>query len=73
MLYSGLNTIYLKISWHFALILIYSHFMKDLLKKLVQADTTADKGEIKGAELIKEDLEKPSVACGIDIWRCGAL
>ena len=42
--------------------------MKDLLKKLVQADTTADKGEIKAAELIKEDLEKSSVDCKIDIW-----
>ena len=42
--------------------------MKDLLKKLVQADTTADKGEIKAAELIKEDLEKSSVDCEIDIW-----
>ena len=68
MLYSGLNTIYLKINWHFALILIQLRFMKDLLKKLVQADTTVDKGEIKAAELIKEDLEKSSVACEIDIW-----
>jgi len=42
--------------------------MKDLLKKLVQADTTADKGEIRAAELIKDGLGKASVDCEIDIW-----
>lgn len=42
--------------------------MKDLLKKLVQADTTADKGEIEAAELIKAYLEKSSIGCEIDVW-----
>ncbi|HPS54773.1 MAG TPA: M20 family metallopeptidase [Sedimentisphaerales bacterium] len=42
--------------------------MKDLLKKLIQADTTLSKGEIKAAQLIKEELQKVSVPCEVDTW-----
>ncbi len=42
--------------------------MKDLLKQLVQADSTSDKGESAVAEVIAGRFERHGVDCWIDRW-----
>jgi len=42
--------------------------MKKLLKKLIQAETTAQKGELAAAEIISDELGRSGVDCRIDSW-----
>lgn len=42
--------------------------MKDLLKKLVKSDSTAEKGELAVAEIIAEKLTKSGIKSTIDRW-----
>ena len=42
--------------------------MKNLLKKLVQAETTADKGELAAAEIISDELGRFGIDSRIDSW-----
>ena len=42
--------------------------MKDLLKQLVQADSTSDKGESAAAAVIADRFERHGVDCRIDRW-----
>ncbi|MFZ0035667.1 MAG: M20 family metallopeptidase [Sedimentisphaerales bacterium] len=42
--------------------------MKELLKKLIQAETTARKGELAAAEIISDALARPGIDCRIDSW-----
>jgi succinyl-diaminopimelate desuccinylase len=42
--------------------------MKQLLRKLVQAETTAEKGERAGAEVISTDLGQSGINSRIDSW-----
>ena len=42
--------------------------MKDLLKKLIRAQTTAEKGELAAAEIISNELAQSDIDCWIDCW-----
>jgi len=42
--------------------------MKDLLKSLIQADTTADKGELAAAEILREHLKKHGISAELTCW-----
>ena len=42
--------------------------MKELLIKLVQAESTAQKGELAAARIITEDFARSAVDCRIDSW-----
>ncbi|MHC4762888.1 MAG: M20 family metallopeptidase [Planctomycetota bacterium] len=42
--------------------------MRTLLKRLVQSDTSSEKGELAAAEIITEELSKSAIACRIDQW-----
>jgi succinyl-diaminopimelate desuccinylase len=42
--------------------------MKELLRKLVQAETTAEKGELAAAEIISDELGRSGIDCRIDSW-----
>jgi len=42
--------------------------MKELLKKLIQAETTAKKGELAAAEIISDKLGRSGIDCRIDSW-----
>lgn len=42
--------------------------MKKLLKKLIQAETTAQKGELAAAEIISDELARSGIDCRIDSW-----
>lgn len=39
-----------------------------LLKRLVQTDTSREKGELAAAEIITEELSKSAIACRIERW-----
>jgi len=42
--------------------------MKNLLKKLIMADSTAEKGELAAAKIIADELGRCGVSCRIDKW-----
>jgi len=42
--------------------------MKDLLKKLIEAETTAERGELPAAELISTEFHRSGIDSGIDSW-----
>jgi succinyl-diaminopimelate desuccinylase len=42
--------------------------MKKLLRKLIQAETTAQKGELAVAEIISDELARSGIDCRIDSW-----
>jgi len=42
--------------------------MKELLKKLIQADTTPEKGELAAAELISAEFSRSGIDARIDSW-----
>ncbi len=42
--------------------------MKKLLKKLIQAETTAQNGELAAAEIIAAELERSGIGSSIDSW-----
>jgi succinyl-diaminopimelate desuccinylase len=42
--------------------------MKELLRKLVRAETTAKKGELAAAEIISDELARSGIDCQIDSW-----
>jgi len=42
--------------------------MKELLKKLVQAQSTAEKGELAAAEVISDEFARSGITCRIDNW-----
>jgi succinyl-diaminopimelate desuccinylase len=42
--------------------------MKELLKKLIQAQTTADKGELAAAEVISAEFKRAGIDSQIDVW-----
>jgi len=42
--------------------------MKDLLKQLIQADSTSDKGESAAAEVIADRFERHGIDCRVDRW-----
>src|SRR4030042_3813650 len=42
--------------------------MKKLLKKLIQAESTADKGELAVAEIISDELIRFGIESRIDNW-----
>ena len=42
--------------------------MKDLLKQLIRADSTADKGEMAAAEVIADCFKGHGIDCHIDRW-----
>jgi succinyl-diaminopimelate desuccinylase len=42
--------------------------MKELLKKLVQAETTAEKGEMAAAEVISNEFARSGIDCQTDRW-----
>ncbi len=42
--------------------------VKELLKKLVQAETTPDKGELAAAEVILAELGRSGIDSRIDSW-----
>lgn len=42
--------------------------MKKLLRKLIQAETTAQKGELPAARIISDELADSGIASTIDIW-----
>ncbi len=44
------------------------NIMKELLKKLIQAETTAQKGELAAAEIISDELARSRIDCRIDSW-----
>jgi len=44
------------------------HAMKVLLKKLIGAETTAEKGELAAAEIISAELGQSDIDCRIDSW-----
>ena len=49
--------------------LIYNRWaMKNLLKQLIQAETTADKGELAAAEIISAELSRFAIESRIESW-----
>ncbi|MGD8786731.1 MAG: M20 family metallopeptidase [Phycisphaerales bacterium] len=42
--------------------------MKELLKKLIQADTTQEKGELAAAEIVSAELSRSGINSKIDKW-----
>lgn len=42
--------------------------MKELLRKLIQAETTAEKGELAAADIISGELGRWGIDCQIDVW-----
>jgi len=42
--------------------------MKDLLKKLIQADSTVEKGEIAAAQVIAAEFARAGLDCCVDTW-----
>ena len=42
--------------------------MKELLKKLINARSTPDRGELAAAEVIAEEVRGLGLACDIDVW-----
>ena len=42
--------------------------MKDFLRKLIQTDTTAEKGELAAAEVIAAELDMSGIDSYIDSW-----
>jgi succinyl-diaminopimelate desuccinylase len=42
--------------------------MKELLRKLIRAETTAEKGELAAAEIISDELGRSWIDCRIDSW-----
>jgi succinyl-diaminopimelate desuccinylase len=42
--------------------------MKELLRKLVKAETTAERGELAAAEIISAELGQSGIECRIDSW-----
>lgn len=48
---------------------VYNHrIMKELLRKLVQAETTAQKGELAAAEIISGQFSHSGIDCRTDSW-----
>ncbi len=43
--------------------------VEELLKRLIQAETTAQKGELAAAEIISAEFASPAIDCRIDSWR----
>jgi succinyl-diaminopimelate desuccinylase len=57
------------ISIFYFVLLTYNHsFMKDFLKKLIQAETTAEKGELAAAEVISDEFGLSGINSRIDSW-----
>ncbi len=53
----------------FSQLTVYNHrIMKELLIKLVQAETTAQKGELAAAEIISDQFAQSGIDCRIDSW-----
>lgn len=47
----------------------YNHFsMKNLLKQLIKADSTVQKGESAVAQIISQELGRSGIDCQIDTW-----
>jgi succinyl-diaminopimelate desuccinylase len=47
----------------------YNHFaMKELLKKLIQAETTAENGELAAAEVIADEFGRSRIDSRVDSW-----
>ena len=47
----------------------YNDFtMKELLKNLIQAETTVEKGELTAAEVISAELRRSGIDSRIDSW-----
>jgi succinyl-diaminopimelate desuccinylase len=42
--------------------------MKNLLKNLIQADSTVEKGELAAAKVIADELKRCGISCRIDKW-----
>ncbi len=42
--------------------------MKEFLRKLIQAETTAEKGELSAAQIISAELGRSGIDCRIDDW-----
>ena len=42
--------------------------MKDLLRKLIRADTTVEKGELAAADIIRKELKQAGIVVRIDKW-----
>ncbi len=42
--------------------------MKELLKQLIRAESTLEKGELAAAEIISAELSHPGIDCRIDTW-----
>jgi succinyl-diaminopimelate desuccinylase len=42
--------------------------MKELLKKLIRAETTAEKGELSAAQIISDELKEHGIVGRIDTW-----
>lgn len=42
--------------------------MKELLKQLIRAESTLEKGELAAAEIISAELSHPGINCRIDTW-----
>jgi len=48
---------------------VYNHVvMKELLRKLIQAETTVQRGELAAAEIISDELARSGIDCRIDSW-----
>ncbi len=45
--------------------------MKEMLRKLIQAETTTEKGELASAHIISEQLSRSGIAGRIDSWGAG--
>ncbi len=42
--------------------------MKELLKKLINAESTLEKGELASAEVVSDEFSKSGINCRIDTW-----
>ena len=42
--------------------------MKELLKKLIKAESTPEKGELASAEVVSDEFSKSGINCRIDTW-----
>jgi succinyl-diaminopimelate desuccinylase len=42
--------------------------MKELLKKLIKAESTLEKGELASAEVVSDELSKSGINCRVDTW-----
>ena len=48
--------------------MVYSPAMKDLLRQLIQADSTLDRGEVAAAEVLAGYFEAHGIECHLDRW-----